>query len=864
MVFLQRLGIRFTIFSLFLALAGCGGSSSSPSTSATPGTYTLSGTIAAATGSAIDGDTNDPVAPYTANNTPATAQVLPNPVVLGGYTTASPTAVAGDRFATTADVQDWYKITLAAGQTITLTICDHDGNPANNANPDLDLFLTDLAGVDVQSSESLERQESIIVAAAGDYLINVYDNLGASNYILRVGQVPGAVTNSALHIEDDFVPDDVIVRFREVTAASGVTPASVTDRAAALGLDRRAGRAGHDMLFRLGPSSQAVQTQSVNSGASHRVGRTAPGQEEKRRTLDLIKTLRRRSDVISADPNYIRQPYLTPNDLYFSTQWNLPLINLPQAWDVTQGSSDVVVAVVDTGVLFGHPDLTGRFCQAGDDCQGYDFISDPVSAADGDGIDSDPSDPGDESLSDGSSSFHGTHVSGIVGAAGNNGIGVAGIDWKARLMPVRVLGVGGGTSYDVIQGVRYAAGLSNDSGTVPTKHADIINLSLGGMGYSSAEQSLFQQLHDAGIMVMAAAGNSASSSPTYPAGYAGVIAVSAVDVNKNLASYSNYGTAIDVAAPGGDLASDHTLYGDTDGVLSTCGDDSRSVLRYTYVEDMGTSMASPHVAGVAALMKAVDPALTATDFDNLLKSGALTEDLGEDGATVRNDSFGYGLIDAQKSVLAALDQASTESLPPSLAISPSLLNFGSVATSLPLNLSNAGGGTLHVTGISASSPWISAVTLTNESSTGTGLGDYIVTVDRTGLADAVYTATLSIATAEAGTYSVSVQMQVGSGIVSNVGFQHVSLVDADSGVVVQTLGVAADPVNGTYQYSFTGVAPGNYLVTAGSDSDHDGQTCDPGEACGKYPLLSDPATLSVSSGNLTGVDFTSSFDANQR
>jgi subtilisin family serine protease len=301
------------------------------------------------------------------------------------------------------------------------------------------------------------------------------------------------------------------------------------------------------------------------------------------------------------------------------------------AWDITTGDPNTIVSVVDTGVLLNHPDLSGQLIA------GYDFISDPNRSLDGDGIDSDPNDPGDLSKNRTSSSFHGTHVAGTIGAASNNATGVAGVAWDVSIMPIRVLGLAGGTSWDIQQGVLYSARLPNDSTTLPPVRADIINLSLGGGGGSPTEQAVYTQARNEGVIIIAAAGNDNTPVPSYPASYNGVVSVSAVDLNKNKAPYSNFGSTVDVAAPGGDTSVD--LNGDTyaDGVLSPLADDSGSGLIFNYVFYQGTSMAAPHVAGVAALMKSVSPALSPADFDMFLASGGLTEDLGASG---RDDIFG--------------------------------------------------------------------------------------------------------------------------------------------------------------------------------------------------------------------------------
>jgi len=852
---------KLFLLAVVLLICSCGGEEPTRALipGGTPTALSISGTITAAVNNAVDSDTNDASSPLTVNNTPATAQNLSNPVVLGGYLTRVPTGNAGDRFSATADDQDWYHFSLAAGQTITLTISDHDGNAANTANPDFDIFLYDVNNVVVGNEAGLSwglgRQEIIPVTVSGEYYLQVWASdlrTVASNYTLSVGTVPLSVQQRALSAADEFVPGEIIVQFQPAAAPAGaVAPLALNDPATDLGLVARAGRPGGPMLFELAASP--VPQAQVSVAPEHRTKWANPTRDTKRETIQRVEMLRGRSDVVSADLNYIRRPLFVPSDPLFTSQWNLAQINLPQAWDQTTGAATIVVAVLDTGILFGHPDLAGQLCTVG--CQGYDFVSSVASGGDGDGIDPDPTDPGDQSLPGGSSSFHGTHVAGTIGAL-HDTTGVAGIAPTGKIMPVRVLGIGTSTSYDVMQGVSYAAGLMNDSGTIPANPAHIINLSLGGGGYSQTEQDLFTQVRNAGVIVVAAAGNSSSSLPLYPASYDGVVSVSAVDIDKSFASsYSNYGAFVDVAAPGGNLVTDRNGDGYADGVLSTIGDDHTATLSYTYAPYMGTSMATPHVAGVAALMLAVDPAMTPADFDILLAAGALTEDLGAVG---RDDLYGYGLIDAQKAVLAAINLAGGF-LPPSLAFTPNLLNFGATSTSLPLTLTNIGGGAPTISPATWSAPWITDVS--QAVPTADGLGDYTITVDRTGLTDAVYAATITFTTDTLASYSVPVLLQVGTTGVANAGYHSIYLLDAGTGTLLQSIRMEVDPLSGTYVYSFANVAPGDYLVSAGTDSDNDGMICDPGEACGSYPMLTDPLVISIVNNSRSNVNFNSGFDA---
>jgi serine protease len=552
--------------------------------------------------------------------------------------------------------------------------------------------------------------------------------------------------------------------------------------------------------------------------------------------------LRQRPDVLYAEPNYRRRPMAVPNDSYYGLQWHYPFINLPQAWDITTGNSNVIVAVIDTGVLLSHPDLQGQLTP------GYDFISDTfglTNANDGDGIDPNPDDPGDLSNPDGSSSFHGTHVAGTIAARTNNSTGVAGIAWNTKIMPLRVLGVEGGWSFDVMEALLYAARQPNSSGTLPFQAADIINLSLGGPGWLQSEQDFYNELHDThNIIVVAAAGNDASSSPHYPSSYNNVVSVSAVDASVSLAYYSNFGAAVDVAAPGGGNTPDLNGDGYYDGVLCTTGDDSGLSIDFVYAFYQGTSMATPHVAGVAALMKSVYGGLTPGEFDSLLSAGTITQDIGSPG---RDNLFGHGLIDAYKAVVAAQDLAGggTE-IPPLLVVNPTSVNFGSSLTSISLSVQNGGGGALTIDSVTDNASWLTV--------SGSGLGTYTANVNRTGLGDGTYAALITF-TSSANTIEVDVIMQVQSEIIrGDVGRLYVLMIDPNTLETVLGLQDAVNANNGLYNYSIGNVPAGTYHIFAGSDPNNDTFICDTAEACGAYLTLDEPAIITVDS-NLSGRDF---------
>src|SRR6266568_2660696 len=303
-----------------------------------------------------------------------------------------------------------------------------------------------------------------------------------------------------------------------------------------------------------------------------------------------------------------------PNDPFFPFQsWHHGLIDLPRAWSITKGSPAVLVGVVDDGIRFDHPAIAANLTS-----DGYDFVTAadtlPLCAGgmitnddDGDGgYDPDPTIPASFSLDATGTCLipdtlgaHGLHVAGTIGAVGNDGVGVTGVNWTVRIRPVRALGVAGfGETYDVAQAILYAAGLPADDGAGGTVQASsgaaILNLSFGGSGDDPTLHSAIVSAVNSGALVVAAAGNDGSSAPFYPAAYPEVLAVAAVGPDGAPPAYSNFGSYVGVRAPGGNFA----LGDATDGVVSTIWDFSATpdnAAVYAFGE--GTSFAAPHVSG---------------------------------------------------------------------------------------------------------------------------------------------------------------------------------------------------------------------------------------------------------------------------
>ncbi len=300
------------------------------------------------------------------------------------------------------------------------------------------------------------------------------------------------------------------------------------------------------------------------------------------------------------EPNYQYQAFDVPNDPDYSKQWNFRNINIEQAWDETKGKG-ITVAVIDTGVS-KVPDLKlTKFVK------GYDFVSDKVDAADDNG--------------------HGTHVAGTIAQSTNNGYGVAGIAYESAIMPLKVLSrSGGGTVADIAEAIKYAA----------DNQADVINLSLGGGGASNLMAEAIKYAHNKGVIIIAAAGNEGKNSAAYPARYPEVISVSAIDAAGDKAPYSNFGAGVDISAPGGSEAGK---------IIQNTLDPSSG--ESVFAGFQGTSMAAPHVAGVAALVKA----------SGVTEPAEIRAILTQSARKIQEDPlnhFGAGQLDAAAAVKLAL------------------------------------------------------------------------------------------------------------------------------------------------------------------------------------------------------------------
>lgn len=346
-------------------------------------------------------------------------------------------------------------------------------------------------------------------------------------------------------------------------------------------------------------------------------------------------------DVEYAVPDRVGQLDFIPNDPEFTNQWSYSGvfgINAPAAWDITSGSSSLIVAVIDTGILGTHPDIAGRTVA------GYDFVSNVWRANDGDGRDADPGDPGDWVMADDcfpgsqtqASSWHGTHVAGIIGAASNNGVGVSGVNWNARLLPVRVSGRCGLYMSDTADAIRWAAGGSVSGVPENANPARILNLSLGGNG--ACDPVLQTAIDDArsrnAVIVVSAGNDNNDASVHWLSNCTGVVVVASTDSAGQKASDSNFGSVVDISAPGVNILSTGNLGRTSPGIHSS-------------VYYSGTSQAAPHVAGVASLALTMRPNLTPDQVEQLLQDSVTAFPTGSSCTT---SLCGTGIVNAELAV----------------------------------------------------------------------------------------------------------------------------------------------------------------------------------------------------------------------
>ncbi len=579
-----------------------------------------------------------------------------------------------------ADPTDVFRIETLASETRTLTLAfaeaDLVGGGANTLR--IEAFLTN-GFVPIAADEGTTSPRSIVVdATAGEaWFVHVTAVGGHAPYVLSIvandavspAPILAAPTFTTRDARREAARESLPGAGRETSACAtshvlagfveGADPAAI---AAAVGatLGRRLGGGG--WCLELDPSERARGPAGID---------------------DLLARLRAHPSVRWSERDACLVPLGTPGDALFAEQWNLHAIGARGAWDLTTGDPSVVIGVVDSGVI-DHPDLAGRVVE------GHDFISSSSIAGDGDGRDADARDEGDRLLASGLSTWHGTHVASIA-VANHDGAGIAGVAPGCRVMPLRVVGRGGGLVSDAADAILFAAGLLTTSdGRRLAEPLRVVNLSLGTSSSSDVLEDACRSAADAGVLLVAAVGNDGGSLVMVPARYPSVMAVAAVDRSLQSTAYSNFGPEVELAAPGGNTNDDRAGVGWTEGVLGAWRDQTVEPAALSHGRYMGTSQATPHVAAAAALLFSIDPTLTAEAARGILRQTARDlAPIGEDIGT------GSGLLDVHAAVRRAREGlALPDARPPRLGLGWSSVVLVGLEDRDTVPVGNDGGGHL--------------------------------------------------------------------------------------------------------------------------------------------------------------------------
>ncbi len=662
------------------------------------------------------------------------------------------------------------------------------------------------AGTVSDFTAEVSGSPATVTAGATTLVRVVYTAVGGPDRPGTGGSITGTVSvvgTAGAADEAPFVPGEVIVKFKPGLRAQGLDT-------------------GLELLREL-PLD--------NTGLYRTAGVSAQSADAEAATLRTVATLSARDDVVYAHPNYLLEAFAEPNDPLYERQWHYEAINLPAAWDRTKGSSKVTVAVIDSGVVTDHPDLASKLSP------GYDFVSNEQTAGDGDGRDADPTDP--------TGSFHGSHVAGTVAASTNDGVGVAGVSWGARLLPVRVLGNGNGTLADAVDGILWSIGDRISGVPLNPDPADVLNLSLGGKFLCSKVQFLqdaFDLANAAGVAVVVAAGNDDEDANGFtPASCGGVITVGATTLQGERADYSNYGGRIDVMAPGGVVDDDSDGDGQPDGVYSTV-QNAAGEPDYAYFE--GTSMASPHVAGVVALLKSVRPELSGSEARDLLQRTARPIASCSEGC-------GGGLIDAEAALAALAAPARADF---ALALSPATVSLtAGTDADVQVVLSRSSGFDSQVSFSVAGLPDGLSASFTPSATTGdssrltlraeAGLeGDYALEVEGSG---GGVSRTVSLSVVVEGDDPPEPSLSIaGTYVFACPVAERECNVETLPSVQIEAGGVSAS-------YTIPNVPAGDYNVLGWNDLNGDGDV-DAGEPVGAFPSFDTPAVVNPPA---SGVDF---------
>ena len=690
----------------------------------------------------------------------------------------------------------------------------------------------------------------------GEYFIVVDAFSGASNYALSVTSGAQTTPQNGGQVNIATMSSRQVVQMKPGGAAlSDLLAESDVDRGDMSELDRLAPirslsiNAQQLSAPTTGPLAAEFPQQVLGISPAPS---SDPRYAEKLALLNHIKETNKRagSEVLHVAHNKRLHASPPPDPLL---QWNLPLTEWEEALDAEEAEiSDPrrpVIAILDSGVFSSHPAIAPVLTDA------RDFVPETI---DGDGFDAeaeedvDINDPNPDDCFD----FHGTHVAST--AVAPEGLGeingrtmVGGLPYADLMMlklgfnqdPQCRFIVG-----DVAGAIRYAAGLPNSSGALPARPADVINMSFGGPEPNPATRAAIEAAVEAGVIVVASAGNEGEEpvqAANFPAAFPDVFAVAAIDIQSERAPYSSFYPQVEIAAPGGDGRFDRNGDGAADAVVGGVArpNSGNTDFEARYAIYQGTSMAAPHVAAGFALMKSIYPELTSDEARELLETGVLTSDIAASG---RDNETGYGLMSFRKMAEVALQlRDGTFVLPADFRISPSSIDLGIFGDTALVDVDRVGDPAFTITDVTIGGEGLDGNAFFGPSpveNTGQGFGSYEIGLFRDSVQPGNYVAQFTATSSEGVSKSIPITFRIPDfSTDANTGPARFVLQERVNGSFNTVLEFTVADGAGA-DFTLTDVSEGEYRLVFTTDMDNDGEICDAGEIGGTYPGMTCDST----------------------
>ena len=733
------------------------------------------------------------------------------------------------------DDEDWYKIDLVPNLQITLsvedyqeTITDDNGNETTVTNKATLLLYNSAGGLaDYQyTSGSTEEYQTINLPDTGVYYAVVKQDINNTKYALALGSVVSASEATFTSSKDAYAEGRMISYRRFNKDINPEDFDNVLNQNISLNtklqlLDESNFMGLKTIDFNYLDEYSSIYGNNTYLDSPSFIESATPNQIKYLKHWRVLQHYRKIHPNLDLEFDFkVYKLAGFTQDEYWSYQWGLQNIGLDVVLNaIGQETQNVAVAVIDSGspATTSTAWTTSAFLPGG-----YDFA--PLdSSSDGDGNDPDPTDHSPVSGS------HGTHVATTITAL-NDGNNING--FGVHVVPFNVFGNSGGAYVsDTIAAMLYAAGLSNESGTIYTGSVPIkvVNLSLGSSGGScgSSYRNSIQDVTNAGITVVSSSGNEAVEAPGaygYPASCENVISVGAVDPLNNRAYYSTYNDMVDIAAPGGTSGTDVNGDGQGDGILAFDGNESLAVYQ-------GTSMASPHVAGAIAVLYGLKPEWTPIQMEAFINSGYLTDDIGVEG---KDDEYGIGMLNLSKGFTALIDGGLDFTY---ATITPGSFNFGYTDTEKVITVNKIGTGDITVTGLTASNSSLIDIAAVEVDSS--GFGTYKVTLTRGDVPDGSYQSSLSASISDDTSVNVTFIYSVGEERQRPyIGYTYLLLIN-DDGEAEGGWYVDLGPEGVSFQVE--DIPNGSYYWLFSTEIDDDNYVGSYGEMVETYPELSSSA-----------------------